>query len=148
MRVVITAIVLAGLCGIFALRAESTCRQCQEQRQACAKNYSAKVCKSEFDICMKSCKKIALGRGWPGQKYCLFGRRGGSDGRRPSGGDQYLTINVAASGSTVARPIFAWRWQRSGQADFGDRLAVDPCLAQADVQREGRFVRPRSTTEP
>jgi hypothetical protein len=42
-----------------AVRAEqsNSCKQCRDQQQACAKNYSAKVCKSEYDICMKSCKQ-------------------------------------------------------------------------------------------
>jgi len=33
------------------------CKQCGEQQQACRKNYSAKTCKTEYDICMKSCKQ-------------------------------------------------------------------------------------------
>jgi hypothetical protein len=43
-------------------RAEITnpCKECRDQQQACAKNYSAKTCKTEYDICMKSCKR----------KYC------------------------------------------------------------------------------
>jgi hypothetical protein len=61
MRAVVTAIVLAGLCTIVtAVRAEqsvSCSKQCQDQRQACSKNYSANTCKGEFDICMRSCQK-------------------------------------------------------------------------------------------
>jgi hypothetical protein len=40
-------------------RAETTnpCKECRDQQQACAKNYSAKTCKTEYDICMKSCKR-------------------------------------------------------------------------------------------
>jgi len=40
-------------------RAESSnaCKQCADQQQACKKNYSAKTCKTEFDICMKGCKQ-------------------------------------------------------------------------------------------
>ena len=53
-----TIIVLLSVCTITAARAEqSTCKQCREQQQACAKNYSAKTCKTEYDICMKSCQK-------------------------------------------------------------------------------------------
>ena len=42
-----------------AARAETTnpCKECRDQQQACAKNYSAKTCKTEYDICMKSCKR-------------------------------------------------------------------------------------------
>ena len=52
-------VVLLSVCSITAAaRAESsTCKQCRDQQQACAKNYSAKTCKTEYDICMKSCQK-------------------------------------------------------------------------------------------
>src|SRR5262249_37580613 len=64
MRPIVTIIVVAfGVCSITtAARAESsTCKQCRDQQQACAKNYSAKTCKTEFDICMKSCQKKIAG---------------------------------------------------------------------------------------
>jgi hypothetical protein len=35
----------------------SDCKKCREQQQACTKNYAAKTCKTEYDICMKGCKK-------------------------------------------------------------------------------------------
>jgi hypothetical protein len=35
----------------------NSCKQCREQQQACAKNYAAKTCKTEYDICMKGCQK-------------------------------------------------------------------------------------------
>ena len=39
-------------------RAETSdaCKKCGEQQTACRKNYAAKTCKTEFDICMKACK--------------------------------------------------------------------------------------------
>ncbi len=56
------AIVLAALLGLSsiatAVNAQSNdCKKCREQQQACAKNYSAKTCKTEYDICVKGCKK-------------------------------------------------------------------------------------------
>jgi hypothetical protein len=41
------------------VRAEQSdsCKQCREQQQACAKNYAGTTCKTEYDICMKSCKR-------------------------------------------------------------------------------------------
>jgi hypothetical protein len=33
--------------------AQTDCKRCREQQQACQKNYSAQVCKNEYDICMK-----------------------------------------------------------------------------------------------
>src|SRR5438128_6848447 len=48
-----------SLCSIApAVRAEQSksCQQCRDQQQACSKNYAGKVCKTEYDICMKSCQ--------------------------------------------------------------------------------------------
>src|SRR6516225_6694222 len=58
------AAIIVVVFGVFSMttaaRAQSsTCKQCREQQQACAKNYSGKTCKTEYDICMKSCQKIA-----------------------------------------------------------------------------------------
>ena len=53
-------LVLFGLCSITtavqALQSNS-CKHCREQQQACTKNYAAKTCKTEYDICMKGCQK-------------------------------------------------------------------------------------------
>src|SRR5262249_9532738 len=56
-------VVVFGVCSITtAARAESsTCKQCRDQQQACAKNYSAKTCKTEYDICMKTSQKKITG---------------------------------------------------------------------------------------
>ncbi len=53
-------IVLLGVCSIApAAQAQqsNSCKQCRDQQQACAKNYSGKTCKTEYDICMKSCQR-------------------------------------------------------------------------------------------
>jgi hypothetical protein len=53
-------VVLFGVCSITtASRAEqsNSCKQCRDQQQACAKNYSGKTCKTEYNICMKSCQR-------------------------------------------------------------------------------------------
>jgi hypothetical protein len=55
-----TILVLFGLCSIAtAVQAQqsNSCKQCREQQQACTKNYAAKTCKTEYDICMKGCQK-------------------------------------------------------------------------------------------
>jgi hypothetical protein len=61
MRTVATVIVVLLSCSSMTTvaRAEPTnpCKECRDQQQACAKNYSAKTCKTEYDICMKSCKR-------------------------------------------------------------------------------------------
>jgi hypothetical protein len=38
-------------------QAQQACAQCRQQLQACTKNYAGKTCKTEYDICMKSCQK-------------------------------------------------------------------------------------------
>ncbi len=35
----------------------SNCKQCRDQQRACMSNYSGKTCKTEYDICMKSCQR-------------------------------------------------------------------------------------------
>ena len=47
----------AGLRTAAQAEPSNSCKQCRDQQQACAKNYSAKTCKAEYDMCLKSCKK-------------------------------------------------------------------------------------------
>lgn len=54
---VVAVFVLAGLlAGAEAARAQ-TCKVCAEQRAACMKNYAGSACKTEYQICLKACKK-------------------------------------------------------------------------------------------
>jgi hypothetical protein len=60
MRISATALLMMiGLCGSgVALRAEQpNCKVCAEQRAACMKNYAGPACKTEYQMCTKSCKK-------------------------------------------------------------------------------------------
>ena len=59
MRVVaIATLVLIGFCAVNQpVQAQSTCAQCRDQLNRCNKNYPGKTCKTEYDICMKDCKK-------------------------------------------------------------------------------------------
>jgi hypothetical protein len=52
-------IVLLSFCSFSSAQAEpsNSCKQCRDQQQACAKNYGSKACKTDYDLCMKSCKK-------------------------------------------------------------------------------------------
>jgi hypothetical protein len=54
-----TALVVAiSACAAFeAARAQSSCKVCADQQKACMKNYAGPTCKSEYQMCMKSCKK-------------------------------------------------------------------------------------------
>jgi hypothetical protein len=57
----ILAITLLILAGTFAAldttRAQTSCKVCADQQKACMKNYAGPTCKSEYQMCMKSCKK-------------------------------------------------------------------------------------------
>ena len=57
MRTIAIMVVVLLFGAVTAVQAEqsNSCKQCREQQQACAKNYAAKTCKTEYDICMKHC---------------------------------------------------------------------------------------------
>jgi hypothetical protein len=60
MRIVaITLLVVAGAYGTSdtAWAEQSSCKVCGEQQRACMKNYAGPTCKSEYQMCMKSCGK-------------------------------------------------------------------------------------------
>jgi hypothetical protein len=61
MRVTIAATVaLLIACGTTdAVRAEASdaCKQCGEFRKRCMANYPGPTCKTDYDICMKSCRR-------------------------------------------------------------------------------------------
>jgi hypothetical protein len=35
----------------------NACKVCRDQQQACMKNYAGPTCKTEYQMCMKSCQK-------------------------------------------------------------------------------------------
>jgi len=50
-------LVLTGLIGSeHAVQAQS-CKVCAEQQKACMKNYAGPACKTEYQMCRKSCRK-------------------------------------------------------------------------------------------
>jgi hypothetical protein len=52
----LTLLMLAGLLGINDVaRAQSSCKVRSDQQGACMKNYAGPTCKSEYQMCMKSC---------------------------------------------------------------------------------------------
>jgi hypothetical protein len=55
------ALALSLLIGIAVAADRSaeaqTCKVCAEQRSACSKNYAGPACKTEYQMCLKSCKK-------------------------------------------------------------------------------------------
>jgi hypothetical protein len=38
-------------------QASNSCKVCSDQQRACMKNYAGPTCKTEYRMCMKSCKK-------------------------------------------------------------------------------------------
>ncbi len=36
---------------------QNACKQCSDQQKACSSSYPVKTCKTEYDICIKHCKK-------------------------------------------------------------------------------------------
>lgn len=57
----IFAIALLMMAGLNAAgdvaQAQSSCKVCSEQQRACMKNYAGPTCKTEYQMCMKSCGK-------------------------------------------------------------------------------------------
>jgi len=54
----ITLLLAIGAYATFdAARAQTSCKVCADQQKACMKNYAGPTCKSEYQMCMKSCKK-------------------------------------------------------------------------------------------
>jgi hypothetical protein len=54
-------VMLAAACTVAdltpAMAEQSSCKVCADQQKACMKNYAGPTCKSEYQMCMKSCKK-------------------------------------------------------------------------------------------
>jgi hypothetical protein len=55
----LTIIFLVGLGAPHSAQAQqaNNCKQCADQRRACISGYSGKTCQTEYDRCMKNCKK-------------------------------------------------------------------------------------------
>jgi hypothetical protein len=56
------SILLVPFAIAFAIDAASAaqaddCKICRESRQACVKNHSRDACRTEYDICMKHCRR-------------------------------------------------------------------------------------------
>jgi hypothetical protein len=56
----IITLAIFGL-GVFAdagqAQQSNSCKVCRDQQQACMKNYAGPTCKTEYQMCTKSCKK-------------------------------------------------------------------------------------------
>jgi uncharacterized membrane-anchored protein len=61
MRIITMAllIVSASWGALSAAQAQQSnnCKQCSDQKRTCMSNYSGPTCQTEYDRCMKDCKK-------------------------------------------------------------------------------------------
>jgi hypothetical protein len=59
MRAIATALALVVLGGVGLVGAQGTnnCKMCADAQRACVKNHSRAACGTEYDICMKHCRK-------------------------------------------------------------------------------------------
>ena len=55
---IITTVLLGLSASIGAAEAQpdTSCKVCRDQQSACMKNYAGPTCKTEYQMCMKSCK--------------------------------------------------------------------------------------------
>ena len=58
-----TAVIMLVLLGLVAVDTTAraapadACKQCRDHQRACMSNYPGPTCKTEYDRCMKSCRK-------------------------------------------------------------------------------------------
>jgi len=59
MKTLVVILILFGMGGINSLRAEqaNSCKICQEQHKACVLAHSRAACATEYDVCMKHCRR-------------------------------------------------------------------------------------------
>jgi hypothetical protein len=57
--IAMTLLMVAGAYGTSAAAwaEQSSCKVCSDQQRACMKNYAGPTCKTEYQMCMKSCGK-------------------------------------------------------------------------------------------
>ena len=52
----VAIVVLVGPQDTAYAQMGNACKVCSDQQRACMKNYGGPTCKTEFQMCMKSCK--------------------------------------------------------------------------------------------
>jgi len=55
--IVLVLLALGGTGTVTGAAAANACKQCRDQQRACASNYAGPTCKTEYDRCMKSCRR-------------------------------------------------------------------------------------------
>jgi hypothetical protein len=52
------ALALLIVCGAsHRVRAADSCKECSDHRKRCMANYPGPTCKTDYDICVKACRK-------------------------------------------------------------------------------------------
>ena len=67
-------------------RQQPNCKVCGDQQRACMRNYSAPTCKTEYQMCMKSCRRNSL--------LCRLGLKVGETARQPIATDRRTHVNA------------------------------------------------------
>jgi hypothetical protein len=57
MRAFVMLLMLLGVCGAACAEQANDCKLCRDQQRACAKNHSQAACNTEYEICMRHCRK-------------------------------------------------------------------------------------------
>ena len=57
MRAFVMLLMLLGVCGAARAEQANDCKLCRDQQRACAKNHSQAACNTEYEICMRHCRK-------------------------------------------------------------------------------------------
>lgn len=55
--IVLVLLALGGTGTAAGAAAADACKQCRDQQCACMSNYAGQTCKTEYDRCMKSCRR-------------------------------------------------------------------------------------------
>jgi hypothetical protein len=50
-------VVVGAYATLDVAQAQSSCKVCADQQKACVKSYGGPTCKTDYQMCMKSCRK-------------------------------------------------------------------------------------------
>jgi hypothetical protein len=55
--VLVSLLCLSSENDLAVAQQSNSCKVCSDQQRACMKNYAGPTCKTEYQMCMKSCQK-------------------------------------------------------------------------------------------
>ena len=50
-------VVVGAYATLDTAQAQSSCKACADRQKACVKSYGGPTCKTDYQMCMKSCRK-------------------------------------------------------------------------------------------